>query len=70
MHSKQCDSPTYKSRATFYSICAQQVIPPEAAAAFRYLEEMWLVIAEVADIKARSGSRRLPGGDFHPLSPE
>jgi hypothetical protein len=70
MHSKQSDTPTYRSRATIYSMCAQQDIPPEAEAAFRYLEEMWLVIAEVADINERNRSLSLLGGGSHPLSPE
>jgi hypothetical protein len=31
---------------------------------------MWLVIAKVADISERSGSRSLLDDDFHPLSPD
>jgi hypothetical protein len=69
MHFKQSDSPTYKSRATYYSMCAQQDIPPEAAAAFRYLEEMWLVIAEVAD-NLEKRSRSPVDGHLAPLSPD
>ena len=69
MHPKQCDAATYKSRAAAYSLCAQQDIRPEAAAAFRYLEEMWLVIAEVADSLEHS-PRSLVDGALLPLSPE
>jgi hypothetical protein len=69
MHSKQADSATYRSRAAVYSLCAQQDIRPEATAAFRYLEEMWLVIAEVADYLENT-SRSLVDGDLVPLSPE
>jgi hypothetical protein len=70
MHSKQYDSATYRARAAAYSVCAQQEVPPEATAAFSYLEEMWLVIAEVADINEKNRSRSLIGGDSYPLSPE
>jgi hypothetical protein len=69
MHSKQADSATYRFRAAVYSLCAQQDIPPEAAAAFRYLEEMWLVIAEVTD-NLENKSRLIVFGEPLPLSPE
>jgi hypothetical protein len=69
MHSKQFDSATYRSRARVYSLCAQQDIPPEAAAAFRYLEEMWLVIAEVSD-NLENKSRLTVYGEPLPLSPK
>ena len=61
---------THRTRAAIYAHCAEQATSPEAAAALFYLEKMWLVIAEVAEIKANSGSRSLPGGNSHPLSPE
>jgi hypothetical protein len=63
-------SAAYRTRAAIYGQCAEQATSPEAAAALLYLEKMWLVIAEVADIKANSGSCGLLGGDSHPLSPE
>jgi hypothetical protein len=64
------NSSSYRTRAAIYAQCAEQATSPEAAAALLCLEKMWLVIAEVADIKAKSGSRGLLGGDSHPLSPE
>jgi hypothetical protein len=69
MHSKQLDSATYRARAAAFSACAQQDVPPEATAAFLYLEEMWLVIAEVAD-NLENSSRSLVDDDSFPLSPE
>jgi hypothetical protein len=70
MHSKPSNSATYRARAAAYSVCARQEVPPEATAAFRYLEKMWLVIAEVADINEKNRSRNPLGGDSYPLSPE
>jgi hypothetical protein len=70
MHSKLSDSATYRARAAAYSACAQQDVPPEATAAFLYLEEMWLVIAEVADINLQNLSRSFVDGDALPLSLE
>jgi hypothetical protein len=70
MLSEKSNSAAHRTRAAIYAHCAEQATSPEAAAALLYLEKMWQVIAEVADIKANSGSRRLPGGDSHPLSPE
>ena len=63
-------NPVHRTCAAIYAHCAEQATSPEAAAALLYLEKMWLVIAEVADIKEKSGSRSPLGGDAHPLSPE
>jgi hypothetical protein len=70
MHSEKFNSAAHRTRATIYAHCAEQATSPEAAAALLYLERMWLVIAEVADIKAKSRSHSLLGSDAHPLSPE
>jgi len=67
---EKSNSTAHRTRAAIYAHCAEQATSPEAAAALLYLEKMWLVIAEVADIKANSGSRSLLGSDAHPLSPE
>jgi hypothetical protein len=69
MHSKQAELAAYRSRAAVYSLCAQQDIRPDAAVAFRYLEEMWLVIAQVADNLVKRSRSRVDGGPL-PLSPE
>ena len=70
MLSEQSNSATYKCRAAIYAVCAEQATSPEAAAALLYLEKMWLVIAKVADISERNGSRSMLDDDFHSLSPE
>jgi hypothetical protein len=70
MLSEKSNSAAHRTRAAIYAHCAEQATSPEAAAALFYLEKMWLVIAEVADIKEKSGSRSLLGSDSHPLSPE
>jgi hypothetical protein len=70
MHSEKFNSASYRTRAAIYAQCAKKATSPEAGAALHYLVQMLLVIAEVTDIKERSGSRSLPGGDLHPLSPE
>jgi hypothetical protein len=69
MHSKQSNSATYRARAAAFSACAQQDVSAEAAAAFLYLEEMWLVIAEVADNLENISCSLVDDGSF-PLSPE
>jgi hypothetical protein len=70
MHSEKSNSAAYRTRAAIYAQCAKKATSPEAGAALHYLVQMLLVIAEVTNIKERSGSRSLPGGDLHPLSPE
>jgi hypothetical protein len=70
MHSEKSNSASYRTRAAIYAQCAKKATSPEAGAALHYLVQMLLVIAEVTDIKERSGSRSLPSGDLHPLSPE
>jgi hypothetical protein len=70
MNSEQSGSATYRSRAAVYSLCAQQDIRPEAATAFRYLEQMWLVVAEVADANLQNRLRSLVDGDVLPSSVE
>jgi hypothetical protein len=70
MLSEQSNSASYKTRAAFCAQCAAQAISPEAAAALLYLEDMWLDIAQVADINVADGSRPALGSDTHRLSPE
>ena len=67
---KQSDSASHRARAAIYAQCAERAVSPEAAAALHYLEEMWLVIAEVADVNAANGSRSPLGSDPHQVSPE
>jgi hypothetical protein len=69
MLSEQPNSAPYIARAAICAQCARQAISPEAAVAFLYLEEMWLVIAKVADVNVRNGSRRALGSYTHRLSP-
>jgi hypothetical protein len=70
MPSEQSNSASYRARAAICAQCAKQAISPEAAAALLYLEEMWLVIAEVADVNVRSGSRHALGSDTYCSLPE
>jgi hypothetical protein len=70
MLAEQPNSAPYIARAAICAQCAGQAISAEAAAALRYLEEMWLVIAKVADINEQNGSRRALGSYTHRLSPE
>jgi hypothetical protein len=70
MFPEQSNSASYRARAAIYAHCAEQAVSPGAAAAFRYLEEMCLVIAEVIDVKSGNGSFPPFGSGPHRLSPE
>src|ERR1700688_1994178 len=70
MLSKQPNSASYRARAAIYAHCAEQAVSPEAAAAFRYLGEMCLVIAEVIDVKSGNGSFPPFRSGPHRLSPK
>jgi hypothetical protein len=61
-------SVSYRERAAICAWCAEQTISAEAAAAMRYLEQMWLVIAAVAEVIERNGSRLPLGSDPDHLS--
>jgi len=68
MLSKQSNSASYRTRAAIYAYCAEQAVSPEAAAALHYLEEMWLVIAAVANVNGGNGSGASLDSDLRHLS--
>jgi hypothetical protein len=64
------NSSSYRARAAVSAWCAEQTASAEAAAALLYLEQMWLLVADVAQIIEGNGSRAAPDGDLHYLSRE
>jgi hypothetical protein len=50
-------------RAAIRAWCAEQTISAEAGAALRYLEQMYILIAEVVDITEAKRSRSPLGSD-------
>jgi len=70
MASEQSNSASYRVRAAICSWCAKETASAEAAAALRYLEQMYILIAEVVDITEGSRSRASLGNDPHHLSPK
>jgi hypothetical protein len=66
---EQSNSASYRARAAIYAWCAEQDIPAEAAAAFLYLEQMYLVIAEVTDVIEGNRLRSPLGSDPRHLLP-
>jgi hypothetical protein len=66
---KQPNARSYRERATICTL-ADQAVSDEAKATLAYLGEMWLVIANVADVVEANQSHQ-PLGDDHPnLLPE
>jgi hypothetical protein len=67
---EQSNSALYKERAAICAWCAEQTISAEAGAALRYLEQMYILIAEVVDITEGNKLRSPLGSDRQHLSPE
>jgi hypothetical protein len=67
---EQSTSSSYRARAAISAWCAEQTASAEAAAALLYLEQMWLLVADVAEIIEGNRSRAAPGSDLHHLSRE
>jgi hypothetical protein len=66
---KQSNSSPYRERAAICVWCAEQTASAEAEAALLYLQQMWILAAEVAEIIEGNGSSSpLPSG-LHHLSP-
>ena len=61
---------SYRERAVLCAWCAGQTASAEAADLLRYLEQMWLTVAEVAEIVEKSKSHHPLGDDPLHLSPE
>ena len=51
-------------------LCAGQTVSAEAAALLRYLEQMWITVAEVAEIVEKNKSHQPLGDNPLHLSPE
>jgi hypothetical protein len=54
---KAPSSASCRERAAIYARCAEEAASAETASALRYLERMWIVIAEVTDAIEGNGSR-------------
>jgi hypothetical protein len=50
---------SYRDRAAVCAWCAEQTVSAEAAALLRYLEQMWIAVAEVADVVEGNRSRHV-----------
>ena len=65
----QFDPISYRARAAICAWCAGQTASAETAAALLYLEQRWILAAQVAEII--EGKSRVPlGSDPRQLSPE
>jgi hypothetical protein len=51
------DSASCRERAAIYARYAEETTSPETATALRYLEQLWIAIAEVANTIEGNGSR-------------
>jgi hypothetical protein len=70
MAPEQSNSISYRERAAICAWCAEETASAEAAAALLYLEQMWILAAEVTEIIERNRSRAALGGDPHHLPVE
>jgi hypothetical protein len=70
MFPEQLNSSSYRKRAAISAWCAEQTASAEAAAALLYLEQMWILVADVAKIIEGNRSRAALGSDPHHLSRE
>jgi hypothetical protein len=64
---EQADSSNYRDRAAIYGELATQAGSAETAAALLYLEQMWLVVAKVAEVTERNRPRSSFGSAPHHL---
>jgi len=67
---EQPKSASYRDRAKICAWCAGETASAEAEAALLYLEQMYILIAEVADIIEENRLCPRIGGDPHHLSRE
>jgi hypothetical protein len=70
MAPEQSNSVSYRERAAICAWCAKETASAEAAAALLYLEQMYILVAEVAEVIEGNRSRFPLGRDPHHLSPE
>ena len=64
------NSTSYRARAAISAWCAEQTASAETAAALLYLEQMWIFVADVAEIIEGNRSHAALGSDPHHLSRE
>jgi hypothetical protein len=60
----------YRERSTICARLAEQAVSSEAAEAFLYLAQEWLVIADVADLIEKKAAPSTPDGEPHESSPK
>jgi hypothetical protein len=53
---ERSNSSSYRERAAIFAWCAEQTASAEAEAALLYLQQMWILAAEVAEIIEGNGS--------------
>jgi hypothetical protein len=70
MISDRSDSSSYRARAAISAWCAEQTASPEVAAALLYLEKMWLLVADVAEIIEKNRPPAALGSNPQHLSRE
>jgi putative transcriptional regulator len=57
---ERSDAKAYRERSAICARLAEQIASPEAAEAYRYLAQQWLVIAEVADVIDKKKAAQFP----------
>jgi len=67
---EQSNSASYRARAAICAWCAEETASAEAAAALLYLERMWILAAEVAEVIEENKSRAPLASEPHRLSAE
>jgi hypothetical protein len=70
MFPEQSNSTSYRERAAISAWCAGQTNSAEAAAALLYLEQLWILVADVADVIEGKGTSLPLGSDAHHLLPK
>jgi hypothetical protein len=64
------NSTSYRERAAISAWCAKQTNSAEAAAALLYLEQLRILVADVADVIEGKGPSLSLGSDAHHLLPK
>ena len=70
MAPEQSKSVSHRKRAAICAWCAKETASAEAAAALLYLEQMWILVAEVAEVIEGNRSRAPLARELHRLSAE
>jgi hypothetical protein len=70
MFPEQSNSVSYRERAAICAWCAKETASAEAAAALLYLEQMYILIAEVAEVIEGNRSHASLSNDPHHSSRE